>query len=202
MNPDPYAPIDPDTPLRFDHLLHLLTSFAVCLGRAIAAVTGCRSVSWRLQSPETYERLSPPLPGGCAGDYGHIISWERLCETLRPVCFRASHPPDNEGRQVTRRAGLIRSCWESRSPHLSASDGAGKDGTDRRRLGARGSRDSRRRRRTLGAVGGRRPRHASDRTGHAGTAVDGRPRHSPDSSRDHPSHARAMRERRPPGRCR
>jgi S-DNA-T family DNA segregation ATPase FtsK/SpoIIIE len=31
MNPDPYTRIDPETPLRFDHLLHLLTGFALCV---------------------------------------------------------------------------------------------------------------------------------------------------------------------------
>lgn len=60
MNPDPYTPIDPDTPLRFDHLLHLLTSFALCMA-VVIIIAGVAQIYWRLHSPETYEeRFATP----------------------------------------------------------------------------------------------------------------------------------------------
>ena len=79
MNPDPYAPIDPDTPLRFDHLLHLLTSFAL-YGAIIVGVTGAALISWRLCSPETYEdRFATPTRLLRWRLWAHI-SWHKLCK--------------------------------------------------------------------------------------------------------------------------
>jgi S-DNA-T family DNA segregation ATPase FtsK/SpoIIIE len=79
MNPDPFTPVDSDTPLRFDHLLHLLTSLALCAA-AVVGVTGAALIYWRLRSPETYEeRLATPARLLRWRLWAHI-SWQRLCK--------------------------------------------------------------------------------------------------------------------------
>lgn len=99
MNPDPYAPIDPDTPLRFDHLLHLLTSFAL-YGAIIVGVTGAALISWRLRSPETYEdRFATPTRLLRWRLWAHL-SWEKLCKRCGLSDSEQVTRRDNEGRQV------------------------------------------------------------------------------------------------------
>ena len=53
------ADVDPDTPLRFDHLLHLLTNLALCVA-AVVGVTGAALIYWRLHSPATYSKCGVP----------------------------------------------------------------------------------------------------------------------------------------------
>lgn len=100
MNPDPYAPIDPDTPLRFDHLLHLLTSFALS-GAIIVGVTGAALISWRLRSPEAYEdRFATPARLLRWRLWAHI-SWHKLCKRCGLSASEQTTRRDNEGRQVS-----------------------------------------------------------------------------------------------------
>jgi DNA segregation ATPase FtsK/SpoIIIE, S-DNA-T family len=99
MNPDPYAPIDPDTPLRFDHLLHLLINFALCLA-AVVVVTGAGLIYWRLRSPQTYEeRFAAPARLLRWRLWAHI-SWHRLCKRCGLSASEQVTHRDKEGRQV------------------------------------------------------------------------------------------------------
>lgn len=101
MNPDPYETIDPDTPLRLDHVLHFLTtltlSFAVIGGVACAAL-----FCWRLQSPETYE-ASFAMPARLVRWrlWAHV-SWNRLCKRSGLSASEQVTRLDKEGRQVAR----------------------------------------------------------------------------------------------------
>lgn len=100
MNPDPYTPIDPDTPLRFDHLLHLLTSFALCMS-VVVIITGAALTYWRLRSPETYEeRFATPARLLRWRLWAHL-SWRRLCKRCGLSASEQTTRRDNEGRQVT-----------------------------------------------------------------------------------------------------
>lgn len=100
MNPDPFAPVDPDTTLRFDHLLHFLANFALCVAVTLG-VTGAALIYWRLHSPETYEeRFATPARLLRWRLWAHV-SWQRLCKRC---CLSASERVtrrDNDGRQVT-----------------------------------------------------------------------------------------------------
>jgi DNA segregation ATPase FtsK/SpoIIIE, S-DNA-T family len=99
VNSDPYAPIGPDTPLRFDHLLHLLTSFALYLA-IIVSVTGAALIYWRLRSPESYEeRVATPARLLRWRLWAHI-SWQRLCKRSGLSAAEQVNHRDKEGRQV------------------------------------------------------------------------------------------------------
>jgi DNA segregation ATPase FtsK/SpoIIIE, S-DNA-T family len=99
MNPDPYTPIDPGTPLRFDHLLHLLTGFALCVA-LVLVVTGTALTYWRLHSPHTYEeRFTTPARLLRWRLWAHI-SWQRLCKRCGLSASEQVTHRDNEGRQV------------------------------------------------------------------------------------------------------
>lgn len=100
MNPDPFAPIDPDTPLRFDDLLHLLTSFALCVA-VVVIITGAALIYWRLRSPETYEeRFAAPARLLRWRLWAHV-SWQRLCKRCGLSASEQVTRRDHEGRQVT-----------------------------------------------------------------------------------------------------
>ncbi|GAB4659574.1 FtsK/SpoIIIE domain-containing protein [Mycobacterium avium subsp. hominissuis] len=99
MNPDPFAPVDPDTPLRLDHLLHLLTSFALCVA-VIVGVIGAALIYWRLRSPITYEeRFAAPARLLRWRLWAHV-SWEKLCKRCGLSASEQVTRRDNEGRQV------------------------------------------------------------------------------------------------------
>lgn len=99
MNPDPFAPIDPDTPLRFDHLLHLLTNFALCVA-AVVVTTSAVLIYWRLRSSETYEeRFASPVRLLRWRLWAHI-SWQKLCKRCGLSASEQVTRRDNEGRQV------------------------------------------------------------------------------------------------------
>jgi S-DNA-T family DNA segregation ATPase FtsK/SpoIIIE len=99
MNPDPYTPIDPDTPLRFDHLLHVLTSFALCPA-LVVIVTGAALTYWWLHSPDTYtERFATPARLLRWRIWVHI-SWQRLCKRCGLSASEQVTRRDKEGRQV------------------------------------------------------------------------------------------------------
>lgn len=100
MNPDPYTPIDPDTPLRFVHLLHLLTSFALCTA-VVVIITGAALTYWRLHSPDTYtERFATPARLLRWRLWAHI-SWQRLCKRCGLSASEQVTRRDKEGRQVS-----------------------------------------------------------------------------------------------------
>ncbi|OBB87973.1 FtsK/SpoIIIE domain-containing protein [Mycolicibacterium peregrinum] len=100
MNPDPFAPIDPDTPLRFDHLLNLLTNFALCVA-AVVVITSAVLIYWRLRSPETYEeRFASPIRLLRWRLWAHI-SWQKLCKRCGLSASEQVTRRDNEGRQAT-----------------------------------------------------------------------------------------------------
>lgn len=100
MNPDPFAPVDPDTPLRLDHLLHFLTSVALYVA-VIVGVTGAALLYWRLHSPETYEkRFATPARLLRWRLWAHI-SWQRLCKRCGLSASAQVTRRDKEGRQVT-----------------------------------------------------------------------------------------------------
>lgn len=100
MNPDPFTPVDPDTPLRFDHLLDFLTSFALCVV-VIVGVTGAALIYWRLHSPQTYEeRFATPARLLRWRLWAHV-SWQKLCKRCGLSAAEQVTRRDNEGRQVT-----------------------------------------------------------------------------------------------------
>ena len=100
MSPDPFAPVDPDTPLRFDHLLHLLTNFSLCAA-AVVVIASAALVYWRLHSPETYEeRFATPVRLLRWRLWAHI-SWQKLCKRCGLSASEQVTRRDNEGRQVT-----------------------------------------------------------------------------------------------------
>ncbi len=100
MNPDPFAPVDPGTPLRFDHLLHLLTNIALYTG-VIMGVTGAALVYWRLHSPATYEeRFATPARLLRWRLWAHV-SWQKLCKRCGLSTSEQVTRRDNEGRQIT-----------------------------------------------------------------------------------------------------
>ncbi|MDV7189075.1 FtsK/SpoIIIE domain-containing protein [Mycolicibacterium fortuitum] len=100
MNPDPFAPVDPDTPLRFDHLLHMLTNLALCVA-AVVVITSAVLIYWRLRSPETYEeRFATPARLLRWRLWAHF-SWQKLCKRCGLSASEQVTRRDNEGHQIT-----------------------------------------------------------------------------------------------------
>lgn len=100
MNPDPYAPLDPDTPLRFDHILHFLLSFVLGVA-VVAGVVAAALIAWHLQSPASFER-------DCAAPARRLrwrlwawIFWERLSKRCGLAASEQVTRRDREGRPVT-----------------------------------------------------------------------------------------------------
>ena len=100
MNPDPYELTDPDTPLGFDNLLHLLLSglgwVAVALG-----ITAAVLIAWRLQSPETYELHFAGPVRRMRWRLWAYISWERLSRRCGLSASEQVTRKDHEGRAIT-----------------------------------------------------------------------------------------------------
>lgn len=100
MNPDPFAPVDIDSPFRLDHVLDFLTNLALCVA-VIVGVTGAALIYWRLHSPETYEeRFATPARLLRWRFWAHI-SWQKLCKRCGLSASEQVTRRDNEGRQVT-----------------------------------------------------------------------------------------------------
>jgi len=99
MNPDPYELTDPDTPLRFDHLLHLLLTGVASVAVA-AGIIGAALIAWRLQSPETYEvRFAVPARR-LRWRLWAYISWERLSRRCGLSASEQVTRKDREGLLV------------------------------------------------------------------------------------------------------
>lgn len=111
MNPDPFAPVDIDTPFRLDHVLDFLTNLALCVAVTVGAI-GAALIFWRLRSPETYEeRFATPARLLRWRFWAHM-SWQSYASAA--VC-----PPRSRSRAATTKAvkscrhvGFIQSCWE------------------------------------------------------------------------------------------
>ncbi|MFT8178382.1 cell division protein FtsK [Mycobacteroides chelonae] len=100
MNPDPFAPVDIDSPFRFDHVLDFLTNVALCVA-VIVGVTGAALIYWRLHSPETYEeRFATPARLLRWRFWAHM-SWQKLCKRCGLSASEQVTRRDNDGRQVT-----------------------------------------------------------------------------------------------------
>ncbi|OBA97961.1 cell division protein FtsK [Mycolicibacterium fortuitum] len=100
MNPDPFAPVNIDTPFRLDHVLDFLTTVALCVA-VIVGVTGAALIYWRLRSPETYEeRFATPVRLLRWRLWAHA-SWQKLCKRCGLSASEQVTRRDNEGRQVT-----------------------------------------------------------------------------------------------------
>lgn len=72
MNPDPVAPVDLDSPFRFDHVLDFLTNVALCVA-VVVGVTGAASSTGDCDHQKSTRNASRRLPGSCAGGYGHTF---------------------------------------------------------------------------------------------------------------------------------
>ncbi|MGB5794424.1 MAG: FtsK/SpoIIIE domain-containing protein [Mycolicibacter algericus] len=100
MNLDPFAPVAPDTPFGIDHLLHFLTTVALCVA-VIAGVTGVVLIYWRLHSPETYEeQFATPARLLRWRLWAHF-SWQKLCKRCGLSASEQVTRRDNQGHQVT-----------------------------------------------------------------------------------------------------
>lgn len=100
MNPDPYVPLDPDTPFRLDEVLSFLTTLGLWV-TIIMGVIGVALVSWRLHSPETYEeRFATPARLLRWRLWAHV-SWQKLCKHCGLSTSEQVTRRDHEGRQVT-----------------------------------------------------------------------------------------------------
>ncbi|MBP2456177.1 FtsK/SpoIIIE domain-containing protein [Mycolicibacterium lutetiense] len=100
MNPDPYAPLDPDTPFRLDHVLNFLTSLGLSVAIALG-VTGVTLISWRLHSPETYEeRFATPARLLRWRLWAHF-SWHKLCKRCGLSASEQVTRRNKEGQQAT-----------------------------------------------------------------------------------------------------
>jgi DNA segregation ATPase FtsK/SpoIIIE, S-DNA-T family len=100
MNPEPFGPVDLDTPFRFDHVLHFLTTVAVWVA-VIMGVSAAALTYWRLHSPETYEeRFATPARLLRWRLWAHM-SWQKLCKRCGLSASERATRRDNEGRQVT-----------------------------------------------------------------------------------------------------
>jgi len=100
MNPDPYAPLDPDTPLRLDHVLNFLTTLALCVA-IIAGVIGVALISWRLHSPKTYEEGFATPARLLRWRLWAYTSWHRLCKRCGLAASEQVTGRNKEGQQVT-----------------------------------------------------------------------------------------------------
>jgi S-DNA-T family DNA segregation ATPase FtsK/SpoIIIE len=99
MNPDPFAPVDIDTPFRLDHVLDFLTNVALCVA-IIVGVSGAALIYWRLHSPATYEeRFATPARLLRWRFWAHV-SWQKLCKRCGLSASEQVMRRDNEGRQV------------------------------------------------------------------------------------------------------
>ena len=122
MNPDPFAPVDLDSPFRFDHVLDFLTNVALCVA-VVVGITGAALIYWRLRSPGTYEEhVATPTRLLRWRLWAHI-SWHKLCRRCGLSASEQTTRRDNEGRQVSStrwfHPKLLRTAVSRTSLHLT-----------------------------------------------------------------------------------
>ncbi|MBX9639308.1 MAG: cell division protein FtsK [Mycobacteriaceae bacterium] len=100
MNPDPYAPLDPDTPFRLDHVLNFFTSLGFWVA-IVVGVTAAALISWRLHSPETYEERFATPARLLRWRLWAYVSWHRLCKRCGLSASEQITRRNKEGQQVT-----------------------------------------------------------------------------------------------------
>jgi S-DNA-T family DNA segregation ATPase FtsK/SpoIIIE len=100
MNPDPYAPLDPDTPFRLDHVLNFFTSLGVWVA-IVVGVSAAALISWRLHSPETYEERFATPARLLRWRLWAYASWHRLCKRCGLSASEQITRRNKEGHQVT-----------------------------------------------------------------------------------------------------
>jgi DNA segregation ATPase FtsK/SpoIIIE, S-DNA-T family len=100
MNPDPYAPLDLDTPFRLDHVLSFLATLGLC-GAIIVGVIGVALISWRLHSPETYEERFAAPARLLRWRMWAYVSWRRLCKRCGLSASEQVTRRNKEGQQIT-----------------------------------------------------------------------------------------------------
>ncbi|MCQ4360305.1 FtsK/SpoIIIE domain-containing protein [Mycobacterium gordonae] len=100
MNPDPYAPLDPDTPFRLDHVLNFFTSLGLWVA-IVVGVTAAALISWRLHSPETYEERFATPARLLRWRLWAYVSWHRLCKRCGLSASEQITRRNKEGQQVT-----------------------------------------------------------------------------------------------------
>lgn len=100
MNPDPYAPLDPDTPFRIDHVLNFFTSLGLWVA-IVVGVSAAALISWRLHSPETYEERFATPARLLRWRLWAYVSWHRLCKRCGLSASEQITRRNKEGQQVT-----------------------------------------------------------------------------------------------------
>lgn len=100
MNPDPYAPLDPDTPFRVDHVLNFFTSLGLWVA-IVVGVSAAALISWRLHSPETYEERFATPARLLRWRLWAYVSWHRLCKRCGLSASEQFTRRNKEGQQVT-----------------------------------------------------------------------------------------------------
>ncbi|MFV8319500.1 FtsK/SpoIIIE domain-containing protein [Mycobacterium sp. 23] len=100
MNPDPYAPLDPDTPFRLYHVLNFFTSLGLWVA-IVVGVTAAALISWRLHSPETYEERFATPARLLRWRLWAYVSWHRLCKRCGLSASEQITRRNKEGQQVT-----------------------------------------------------------------------------------------------------
>lgn len=136
MNPDPYAPLDPDTPFRLDHILNFFTSLGLWVA-IVVGVSAAALISWRLHSPETYEERFATPARLLRWRLWAYASWHRLCKRCGLSASEQITRRNKEGQQVTIHPLVSsKAVGNRRVSHHPAAHSTGKDGTDRGRPGA------------------------------------------------------------------
>jgi S-DNA-T family DNA segregation ATPase FtsK/SpoIIIE len=100
MNPDPYAPLDLDTPFRLDHVLNFLTSLGLWVA-VIVGFIGVALICWRLHSPGTYEERFATPARLLRWRLWAYVSWHRLCKRCGLSACEQVTRRNKEGQQVT-----------------------------------------------------------------------------------------------------
>ncbi|GFG54234.1 cell division protein FtsK [Mycolicibacterium agri] len=100
MNPDPYAPLDLDTPFRLDHVLNFLATLGLCVAISVGVI-GVALISWRLRSPETYEERFAAPARLLRWRMWAYVSWRRLCKRCGLSASEQVTRCNKEGQQVT-----------------------------------------------------------------------------------------------------
>ncbi|MCV7056437.1 FtsK/SpoIIIE domain-containing protein [Mycolicibacterium gilvum] len=100
MNPDPYAQLDPDIPIRLDHIVNFLTTLELW-AVIIVGVSAAVLLYWRLHSPETFEERFATPAALLSWRLRAYITWHRLCRRCSLSASEQVTHRDKEGRQVT-----------------------------------------------------------------------------------------------------